>query len=921
MITITDRLSLSADYPNVDGRYTDNNGDPYASVAAATAALGNKINQYTVGLTVLVKESGWPKAKEYWVQPLGTTPTETYGLVEKPITVDSQLSDTSENPVQNKVITEALGRKGTYSKPGDGIPSTDMASAVQTSLGKADTSVQNITRNGSTLTKTDGVVDIPAEISSAQATNVAAGGDATATLNNGVLTIGVPVGHDAYNPFKGLYLDTDTLPTGQDGDYIYVVDTSATPRTATVYAWDGTTYSDTSTEVEIYENTFETGEQVYSVGIDNEPKPNSENILRGGGVYAQLTRHDSFINGVNYVVQIPTYTPQIGAVKCNTGEIQNEAVTAKYVVVIIPQGFKKIRLRTYAAKSTQSEQSYGYAFYNASTPSTSAYMSGRPWNYNLALTNTASTLIEEVEIPDGAVSFAVICKTSDDVLNEDNFFIEFVKGESLSKTYDITYQGKDYVGYCVNPQGELIRYSTDSTIVSLYKIDTTKNYLVDFYNTSATYIGIGCFSSDSIDSEHYLGSLSYQTVWKSKNIFGNIIKSENFPAGTKYITIHGASNQAVGHPKIAVYDILPPTPKKLSNSRRTFWQQDVNTTNFLVSDFTAESVNTHESIALYKDNCVLYLPSTYSEFGTPTKIIIYCKYGASTIEEGADTILTSYMGKVTRYWLSLGYGILAADGVPNGWATALGLCERAVGNYVAVRSTIRAWEYIKEHYNIDRDMAFIFGYSQGGHYAQNVIDNSNIPIAAAAELSPVCSMRYHQWDLAANVTVGGTTFSKGARLNIARIFNFPTVTNDTELLALEYDPSKTIGYDPWNRNVENEFTGFVQNGNLWELPTGTTIDNITMVKHTKCPLKIWAAENDETLGVDVMKVFIKAIKNCGQAADIQLFTSGGHNIPDTQSSIGSFNENNEVVSLYPIAYDIALWFYNFGGLTPSYIPS
>jgi len=65
-------------------------------------------------------------------------------LEEHPVsvTVDSALSGTSENPVQNKVINAALQSKGTYSKPSGGIPKSDLASAVQTSLGKADTALQ-----------------------------------------------------------------------------------------------------------------------------------------------------------------------------------------------------------------------------------------------------------------------------------------------------------------------------------------------------------------------------------------------------------------------------------------------------------------------------------------------------------------------------------------------------------------------------------------------------------------------------------------------------------------------------------------------------------------------------------------------------------------------------------------------------------
>ena len=80
------------------------------------------------------------------------------------VTVDDELSNSSTNPVQNKVITGALSGKyvkpsggipaediasgvipdvsGFYTKPSGGIPSTDMASAVQSSLGKADSAYQ-----------------------------------------------------------------------------------------------------------------------------------------------------------------------------------------------------------------------------------------------------------------------------------------------------------------------------------------------------------------------------------------------------------------------------------------------------------------------------------------------------------------------------------------------------------------------------------------------------------------------------------------------------------------------------------------------------------------------------------------------------------------------------------------------------------
>lgn len=75
------------------------------------------------------------------------------------VTIDSELSNTSENPVQNKVINAALATKGTYSKPSGGIPKSDLASAVQTSLGKADTALQ--TAPVSSVNGQTGAVVIP----------------------------------------------------------------------------------------------------------------------------------------------------------------------------------------------------------------------------------------------------------------------------------------------------------------------------------------------------------------------------------------------------------------------------------------------------------------------------------------------------------------------------------------------------------------------------------------------------------------------------------------------------------------------------------------------------------------------------------------------------------------------------------------
>ena len=58
-------------------------------------------------------------------------------------TIDSTLSTTSSNAVANKTVTAGINSK--YTKPEGGIPKGDLAQSVQTSLGKADSALQEET--------------------------------------------------------------------------------------------------------------------------------------------------------------------------------------------------------------------------------------------------------------------------------------------------------------------------------------------------------------------------------------------------------------------------------------------------------------------------------------------------------------------------------------------------------------------------------------------------------------------------------------------------------------------------------------------------------------------------------------------------------------------------------------------------------
>ena len=102
------------------------------------------------------------------------------------VATSGNYNDLTNKPTIPSAVTESTvsgwgftKNTGTYSKPSTGIPKSDLASAVQTSLGKADTALQSYTEqykgtvtgvkiNGTTKNPSSGVVDLGTVITSHQ---------------------------------------------------------------------------------------------------------------------------------------------------------------------------------------------------------------------------------------------------------------------------------------------------------------------------------------------------------------------------------------------------------------------------------------------------------------------------------------------------------------------------------------------------------------------------------------------------------------------------------------------------------------------------------------------------------------------------------------------------------------------------------
>lgn len=133
-------------------------------------------------------------------------------------------------------LQATLDKKGTYNKPSDGIPKSDLASAVQESLGKADTALQNYTEKYTgTITEikmngvskgTSGVVDLGTVLTGGKqtTTSTADGGSNIYTFSDGTtLTV--------QNGSKG--------SSGTNG-------TNGSNGVSCTHSWNGTTLTITS---------------------------------------------------------------------------------------------------------------------------------------------------------------------------------------------------------------------------------------------------------------------------------------------------------------------------------------------------------------------------------------------------------------------------------------------------------------------------------------------------------------------------------------------------------------------------------------------------------------------------------------------------------------------------------------------------
>lgn len=153
----------------------------------------------------------------------------------------------------------------------------------------------------------------------------------------------------------------------------------------------------------------------------------------------------------------------------------------------------------------------------------------------------------------------------------------------------------------------------------------------------------------------------------------------------------------------------------------------VNLANAASGNNDAAVVQDQETIGY--DYGLLVLPSSYSQKGKPTRLIIYC-HGAGAGITSATTRFNANNMLRPEYWLSQGYAIMDVDGNP---------FDKDMPHWYipqAYQSYMNAYKWVVRNFNIANDGVFLGGRSMGGGMALGIINNTNIPVKAAFLISP-----------------------------------------------------------------------------------------------------------------------------------------------------------------------------------------
>ena len=357
-----------------------------------------------------------------------------------------------------------------------------------------------------------------------------------------------------------------------------------------------------------------------------------------------------------------------------------------------------------------------------------------------------------------------------------------------------------------------------------------------------------------------------------------------------------------------------------------------------VPDTDGTALSLQDTQTFENDKGKIYLPSSYSATGNPTRLIIHCHGASQNYNNG--TVFPKASSLVTiDYLLAKGYAVMDVNGLPGTHSFYATTC----GNPVAYRSYLAAYKWAVTKYNLYKDI-FVIGISAGSVPALQISQIETIPVLACVTYCGIMDFS-RGWML-----LGGYhPNSQGPNIKgyLADKFAFtgtrPTLGNidpcsDAEWEYVVSNWAKFSGWNPYTMGISSTITReeyrtivsviygselpdwinedysfesvqkmllsfkIPQRGDLSAYQTAIAQEQKlfdTCSVHRKVPLKMFHATDDDVAPYRYSKYFYEMCKRGGSTVEFRTFASGGHNpTGDTQNvTVGGVSITTNTLSL------------------------
>ena len=447
------------------------------------------------------------------------------------------------------------------------------------------------------------------------------------------------------------------------------------------------------------------------------------------------------------------------------------------------------------------------------------------------------------------------------------------------------------------PNGGIVKlsFSSFSGTVSIYGYDRNKKY-IDYVTSLSQSVGVPM----TVEMKK---NWSYIKVGITVN---KIEGADNYPDIVDMVIEGNFATDAVGYnvPQVSAdangnYMI----PLTMSIDAPTPTSQDI------------ETATITDVVNIQFDHGILALPSTYTDEGEPTRLIIFCHGSAKHILPNTQVFPSGAYGIDPTYWLSEGYAVMDMDGLPNDTTTPHWCVPVAYQCYLA------AYRFVVNNYNIHKEV-FLGGRSLGGGMALTIMAKGNIPVVACCPFAPpgpYSALSFYtktaeEKQMIAdacgiynpnNVAWEANDFNKEVLM-----MEYATINGNEKYIGnfgrlMQFSPSYILAVNNPSPSVLTDDRVFV-NGKSYIQEIYGSIS----VK-TGTPVKFFGAYDDATCPPWTLNLWTQMFRNGGCICEQRMFPTGNHPFDLADANLVSEYVNSKGMLLYnvPIAYIEALQFW------------